>query len=60
MNVSVNLSIGYPTATREDIIEIDDTEYEECETDDEKENLIQEYWNEWAQNYIDGGWTIEK
>jgi hypothetical protein len=53
--IRVTLSIGYPTATRVDIIDVDDTEYQECETDEEREDLLQLYWQEWANNYIDGG-----
>jgi len=56
--LKVTLGIGYPTATHEDIIEIDDTEWAECETDEEREDLINSYWTDWSNNYIDGGADI--
>jgi hypothetical protein len=52
--LKVSLGIGYPTATREDVIEIDETEWSECETDDQREDLINDYWKDWSDNYIDG------
>ena len=55
--IKVTLSIGYPTATHKDVIDIDDTEWEECETDEQREDLLDLYWKEWAWNYIDG--TVE-
>jgi len=54
VKVRVTLSIGYPTAKCEDIIEVDDDEYNACETEDEKQDLLNENWQEWASNYIDG------
>lgn len=52
--VKVTLSIGFITANREEIIDIDDDEYMACETGDEKEQLMEEYWQDWANNYIEG------
>ena len=51
------LSIGYPTATREaeDIFEFDDDA-----TDEEIEDTLEDYWKEWAWNYINGGWDIKE
>ena len=42
------LSIGYPTAKRSEIIELDD---------DMSEEEIEEVWIEWCNNFIDGGWS---
>ena len=55
MKAEVTLSIGYPTASHKDVIEIDDDEYNECNTDDERDDLLGEYWQDWANNYIEGG-----
>lgn len=45
--IKVSLSIGYPTATRRDVLEVEDGA-----TDEE----IQETAEEWANQYIDFGW----
>jgi trans-2-enoyl-CoA reductase len=52
MKIKVVLTIGYPTADREDILEIDDSELEGM-TQDEKEKHLQECTEEWANEYID-------
>ena len=51
------LSIGYTTATREaeEIFEFDDDA-----TDEEIEDTLEDYWKEWAWNYINGGWDIKE
>lgn len=51
--IKVKLSIGYPTAQHDDVLDIDDDEYNACATDDEKEALCDEYCQEWANNYIE-------
>ena len=58
MEVKVTLSIGYAGACHEDIIEIDDADYNACLNEDQRQELLNELWNEWAWNYIDGGATI--
>ena len=58
MKVRVHLSIGFPSATRSDIIDVDDDEWNDCGTQEEKEDLIHEYWKEWADNYIECGHEI--
>ena len=52
--IKVSLSIGLANATQKDIIDIDETEWSECETDEQREDLINEYWRDWSVNYIDG------
>ena len=52
MKLKVELSIGYPTATHNDVIEFDADKYNECESDEEREELLAEYWQEWANDYI--------
>jgi hypothetical protein len=56
--LKVSLSIGFPGACRGDVIEIDDDEWEACDTDEKKEDLINEYWADWSNNYIDGGASL--
>lgn len=58
--VKVHLSIGYPTAVQEDIIEVDDEAYESCKTDEERDELLQTAWDEWSSNYISGYYEIIK
>ena len=51
---NVSLSIGYANASHEDVIEIDEDEWAECETEEEREDLKNDYWRDWSNNYIDG------
>ena len=60
MKIKVTLSIGYSTANREDVIEVDVDEYNECETDEERDNLLYQYWKDWSSDFIDGGWEEMK
>jgi len=55
MKAKVTLSIGYPTATREDVIEIDNDDWNACLNKDQREELLNELWRTWALNYVDGG-----
>jgi hypothetical protein len=48
--IKVRLSIGFPTAVRKDVIEVED---------DATEDDIYDAAEEWAQNYIDVGWEEE-
>jgi hypothetical protein len=52
--LKVSLSIGYPGANHEDIIEVDDDELAECQTEQEKDDLLTQYWVDWSNNYIEG------
>lgn len=47
MKVQFTLSIGYPGADHEEVVDCDDEA-----TDTE----LQEAWQEWTYNYIDGGY----
>jgi len=49
MKVKMTLSIGYSNAGQEEIVEVDD---------DSTENDLAEDWQNWINNYIDGGWEI--
>ena len=59
MKVKMMLGIGYSNANQEEIIDVDDDDYNACETQEDKDNLLHEYWVDWSNNYIDGGWVIE-
>lgn len=48
------LSIGYPTATHEQVIDVCDVELSECETEEDKDDLVCSWWKDWSDNYIDG------
>lgn len=56
--LKVELRIGISGAYQKDVIEVDDQELEECETHEDRENLLDEYWNDWANNYIDGHFEL--
>lgn len=54
MKIKVNLSIGYPTATRQDTLEIPDEELKgDMAAMLGRENIIWNYVRDWADNYID-------
>lgn len=53
--LEVTLGIGYVAPQREDVIEIDDHVWDACETDEEREELIDQHAWDWANNYIDIG-----
>jgi len=50
--LKVHLSIGFPSS-HDDVIDVDDDEYESCKTDEKKEELLSSITKEWASNYID-------
>jgi len=56
--MKVSLDIGFPSAIKEDIIEVDNDDLNACETDDEKDELLLEHWTEWAWNYINSGYEL--
>ena len=56
--IKVTLSIGFANADQEGIIEVDDDDYQACDSDKEKELLFDEYWQDWANNYIEGSATL--
>jgi hypothetical protein len=56
--LKVSLGIGFANAHQKDILDIDDDEWNACETEEDREKLIDEYAIEWAWNYIDIGATI--
>lgn len=58
MKVKVHLSIGYSNASRQGIIEIDEEDVASCKTQEEINQLIFEYSQDWANNYIEIGTEI--
>lgn len=56
--LKVSLSIGYNGAKHRDVLDIDDDDYNSCESDEEREALINEVALDWAWNYIDIGAEI--
>ncbi len=52
----VSLSIGL--TSHEDIIDIDEKDWNACETDEEREALMKANWDDWSACYIDGGYKL--
>lgn len=50
---NAHLTIGYSGADQDGLVEIDDDEWEACQSDDEREALLSQYLMEWAGNYIE-------
>ena len=59
MKLNVSLSIGIANAGQEDVLEIDQDEWDECETDEDRDSLKDSYWWDWANGFIDGGCWID-
>lgn len=53
-----SIGIGFANCRQEEIVDIDETEWEACETQDEKDTFLYQYWEEWSQNYIDCGFEL--
>lgn len=51
------LHTGFAEATHEDEYEIDDEDLEGL-SKEERDKVIEEHWQEWAWNYLDGGWEV--
>lgn len=52
--LKVTLSIGISSCIQKDVLNIDQQEWDDCETDDQREELKEMYWKDWASNYING------
>jgi hypothetical protein len=59
MKIKATLSIGFCTANRKTEIEIDDEELEDL-SEEEKDKVINEYVQNWAENYIETYWEIKE
>lgn len=55
MDIKVTLTIGFPGATREDIITIEDDDLKDL-ADEQRTKAINEAVEEWAWNYIELDW----
>ena len=60
MKAKVTLGIGNATRKKEDVIDIDESEYALCKTDEERQKLLDEYYEDWANNYIVGSINLIK
>ena len=56
--MKVTLGIGFPGANHEEILDVDETEWEECESEKDREELMETYWQEWVSSYMDGGYEL--
>lgn len=54
MKVRMTLNIGLSGCKREEVIEIQDEELEGLSGED-RQSVIDDYWNQWAWDRIDGG-----
>jgi hypothetical protein len=52
--VKVTLNIGIYNSEQEDVLDIDQEDWDACETDKDRSELMDAYWQDWANNYIDG------
>lgn len=56
MHIKVTLSIGLAAASQSEILDIPDSEVDACESVEQLEKLKQGYYEDWANNHIDGGY----
>ena len=59
IKLRVTLGIGFANSNQEELLEIDDDEWNDCETEEQRGELKEQYWKDWANNYIDGGYWVE-
>jgi hypothetical protein len=55
IKVEFSLNIGYANADRHEIVDI---EVGDDVTDEDLEELLNEEWQMWSTNYIDGGFKV--
>ena len=55
MRVKFTLSIGFIGADQEKVVDL--PELDEMDNDD-KEAYLEEYWEDWAWEHIDGGFEV--
>ena len=56
----VSLGIGIANAKQEEEVEIDDDEWNSCQSDEDREKVIDQYALDWAWGYIDIGAEVKK
>jgi hypothetical protein len=59
--VTFSLGIGFANAIREETFTLDELGISEndFETEEELDNLLEQEWKIWMNEYIDGGWEVE-
>lgn len=60
--VTFTLSIGFVGAKREQTFTLEELGYikgEDFDTKEELEELLSAAWEDWSNDYINGGWHIE-
>lgn len=57
--VTFTLSIGFPGARREETFSLKDLGYSP-QTDTDIDKFLEDQWNEWKDEFVDGGWEIEE
>ena len=58
MKIRLTLSIGYANSKHEDIIDVPQDEWDDCETEEQRDELLSQYWQDWSNNFIDGGCEV--
>ena len=53
--IRVTLGIGFAGCTHRDELDIDEEEWAGCTNEEERSDLINSYWADWSNNFIDGG-----
>jgi len=56
--LKVSLGIGFSNANQKGEIEIDEDEWNECKSEEDREKLINLYAQDWAWEYIDIGTEV--
>lgn len=57
--IKLHLSIGFPSATRQEVDEIDDELWKSM-NETEREDLLNEIASDWANNFINySAWVVE-
>ena len=56
--LEVSLNIGLCGAEQEDVIDIDQEDWDACETKAQQQELIHEYWWCWASEHVDGRYVL--
>ena len=55
IEVEFNLNIGYANAEHQEVVSF---EFADNANETDIDNVLSEYWAEWINGYIDGGWKI--
>jgi hypothetical protein len=57
--IKLHLSIGYSNASREDTEEIDDDLWESL-NEKQRNDLLEEIWQDWSSDFINGSAQVEE